>query len=43
MKTEFLQSGEFVSCNLIGDVVALLRVCELMDGFVFVGVTGDMV
>ena len=42
MKTEFLQAGEFVSCNLVSYVVAPLRVCELVEGFVFVSVTGDM-
>ena len=42
MKTELLQSGEFVSCNLICNVVAPLRVGEFVKGLQLVGVTGYM-
>ena len=42
LKTEFCQGGKFVSCNLVSNVVAPLRVCELVEGFVFISVTGNM-
>jgi hypothetical protein len=42
MKTEFLQAVKVVSCNLVSYVVAPLRVCKLLEGFVFIRVTGDM-
>jgi hypothetical protein len=42
VEAEFLQCRELIARDLVCNVVAPLRVCELVQGFELVCVAGDM-